>query len=98
MTDLRQVAHCLILVAALGCSRAPDSSTPAGEATAQLGSITVTRRRWNGTEAPMGDLRFDPQFGAQFITFNVDGNPKKARGYLKNVSGTTIDTFDIFAD
>lgn len=38
------------------------------------------------------------QFGAQFITFNVDGNPKKARGYFKNVSGTTIDTFDIFAD
>jgi hypothetical protein len=38
------------------------------------------------------------QFGAQFITFNVDGNPKKARGYFKNISGQTIDTFDIFAD
>lgn len=38
------------------------------------------------------------QFGAQFITFNVDGNPKKARGYFKNVGGATIDSFDIFAD
>jgi predicted phosphodiesterase len=37
-------------------------------------------------------------FGAQFITFNVDGNPKKARSYFKTISGTTIDTFDIFAD
>jgi hypothetical protein len=38
------------------------------------------------------------QFGAQFITFNVDGNPRKARGYFKNISGGIIDTFDIFAD
>ena len=38
------------------------------------------------------------QFGAQFITFHVDGNPKKARGYFKNIGGGTIDTFDIFAD
>ena len=38
------------------------------------------------------------KFGAQFITFNVDGNPKKARAYFKNISGTTIDSFVIFAD
>jgi predicted phosphodiesterase len=37
-------------------------------------------------------------FGALFITFNVDGNPKKARGYFKNIAGTTIDSFTIFAD
>jgi hypothetical protein len=30
--------------------------------------------------------------------FNVDGNPKKAHGYFKNIAGQTIDTFDIFAD
>ena len=37
-------------------------------------------------------------FGAQFITFNVDGNPKKATGYFKTMSGQVIDTFTIFAD
>jgi hypothetical protein len=37
-------------------------------------------------------------YGAQFITFNVDGNPKKARSYYKTISGTTIDNFTIFAD
>jgi hypothetical protein len=37
-------------------------------------------------------------YGVQFITFNVDGNPKKARSYFKSISGTVLDTFDIFAD
>jgi hypothetical protein len=37
-------------------------------------------------------------FGALFITFNVDGNPRKARAYFKTIAGNTIDTFDIFAD
>jgi predicted phosphodiesterase len=37
-------------------------------------------------------------FGALFITFNVDGNTKKARGYFKDINGKTIDTFEIFAD
>ena len=38
------------------------------------------------------------QYGAQFIMFNVDGNPKKARSYFKNISGQIIDDFTIFAD
>ena len=38
------------------------------------------------------------QYGAQFIAFNVDGNPRKARGYFKTRNGAVIDTFDIFAD
>jgi hypothetical protein len=37
-------------------------------------------------------------FGAQFITFNVDGDPKKACGYFKSVSGTVVDSFTVFAD
>ena len=37
-------------------------------------------------------------YGVLFITFNVDGNPKNARAYFKNIAGATIDTFDIFAD
>jgi predicted phosphodiesterase len=37
-------------------------------------------------------------FGVQFIVFNVDGNPKKAHAYFKNVAGQIIDAFDIYAD
>ena len=37
-------------------------------------------------------------FGAQFIEFNVDGNPKKARGYFKAISGTSVDTYTVFHD
>jgi hypothetical protein len=35
------------------------------------------------------------QYGALFITFNVNGDPNKARGYFKTISGQTIDEFDI---
>jgi len=38
------------------------------------------------------------KFGAQFITFNVGGEPKKASGYFKTISGTVVDTFEITAD
>jgi hypothetical protein len=34
-------------------------------------------------------------YGALFISFNVDGNPNKARGYFKNVSGQVVDQFEI---
>lgn len=37
------------------------------------------------------------QFGALFIIFNYQGNPNKAHGYFKNVSGIIIDEFDITA-
>jgi hypothetical protein len=37
-------------------------------------------------------------YGATFIVFNVDGNPKKAHAYFKTVSGQIIDEYDIFAD
>lgn len=35
--------------------------------------------------------------GALFIIFNYNGNPNKAHGYFKNVSGQIIDEFDITA-
>ena len=35
------------------------------------------------------------KFGALFIEFHVDGDPTKARGYFKDISGNVIDTFDI---
>ena len=36
--------------------------------------------------------------GALFIDFNVDGDPRKARGYFKNVAGQVIDRFDVVAE
>ncbi|MDX2019667.1 MAG: DNRLRE domain-containing protein [Deltaproteobacteria bacterium] len=38
------------------------------------------------------------QFGALFLTFHVDGNPKKGTGYFKNVSGQVIDSFTFYVD
>ena len=35
------------------------------------------------------------KYGALFITFNVDGDPSKARGYFKNIDGELIDEFEI---
>jgi hypothetical protein len=34
-------------------------------------------------------------FGSTFISFGVDGNPKKALGYFKNIAKEVIDTFEI---
>ena len=42
----------------------------------------------------------DARFGALFITFHVDGDPKKARGEFFNIKDpqTPIDSFTITAD
>jgi hypothetical protein len=37
------------------------------------------------------------RFGAEFITFNVDGDPRKARGYFKNIDGEVVDRFELRA-
>lgn len=34
-------------------------------------------------------------YGVTFVTFNVDGDPKKARGYMKSTGGIEIDSFEI---
>jgi predicted phosphodiesterase len=36
-------------------------------------------------------------YGALFITFHVDGDPHKARGYFKNIDGELIDEFVVYA-
>ena len=38
------------------------------------------------------------KYGVLFIEFNIDGDPRKARGYFKNVDGEVIDTFTLMAD
>ena len=35
------------------------------------------------------------QYGALFIEFHVDGDPNKARGYFKNISGQVVDEFTV---
>jgi hypothetical protein len=37
-------------------------------------------------------------FGALFLDFYVDGDPKKARGYFKNVDNQVVDEFTITKD
>ena len=37
------------------------------------------------------------EYGALFITFNVDGDPRQAHGYFKNINHEIIDEFDITA-
>lgn len=37
------------------------------------------------------------QYGALFIEFHVNGDPKAARGYFKNINGEVIDRFTITA-
>lgn len=39
------------------------------------------------------DQDADP--GVLFIDFNVDGDPRKARGYFKNIKGRVVDTFTV---
>lgn len=36
--------------------------------------------------------------GALFIEFHVDGEPRKARGYFKNIRGEIIDEFELYND
>jgi len=49
----------------------------------------------NGEWASIYTSNQGAAYGALFITFYVDGDPYKARGYFKNISGTVVDSFDI---
>ncbi|MFQ6026838.1 MAG: phytase, partial [Dehalococcoidia bacterium] len=49
----------------------------------------------NGEWASIYTSNQSANYGALFITFHVDGQPDKARGYFKNIDGVVVDTFDI---
>ena len=51
-----------------------------------------------GEWAKLYTLSQGGKYGATFVTFNVDGNPKLARGYFKDISGTVVDQFEIRRD
>jgi hypothetical protein len=52
----------------------------------------------NGEWASIYTTQQNAQFGALFIEFNVDGDPRKARGYFKDIAGNTPDQFTVTAD
>jgi|GEM_PF-1744924 len=49
----------------------------------------------NGEWASIYTSNQGANYGALFITFYVDGDPRKARGYFKDINGRVIDTFEI---
>jgi uncharacterized protein GlcG (DUF336 family) len=51
----------------------------------------------NGEWASIYTSNQNAEFGALFIEFHVDGNPRKARGYFKNVLGEVIDQFTVWS-
>jgi hypothetical protein len=52
----------------------------------------------NGEWAKIYTSNQNANYGALFITFNVDGDANKAQGYFKTIDGSIIDTFDLQAD
>jgi len=42
--------------------------------------------------------RYTDTYGALFIVFHVDGDPRRARGYFKNIDGEIIDAFDLVSE
>jgi len=51
----------------------------------------------NGEWASVYTSSQGANYGALFIEFNVDGDPRKANGYFKDIDGDVIDTFTIYA-
>ena len=68
-----------------------------GSAGRNLDAIT----RCTGSNVNASDCKniwaagYGDSWGALFITFNVNGNPRKAHGEFYNVAGDLIDSFDI---
>lgn len=58
-------------------------SSIGGEDTRSLEASVAAAPYWAST--------YTGSFGALFITFNVDGNPKKAEGYFKTVGDVVVD-------
>ncbi len=46
----------------------------------------------NGVTTPLGG---SSSYGATFVTFNVGGDPKKAKGYFKTITGVEVDAYEI---
>ena len=52
----------------------------------------------NGEWAEIYTSDQEAQYGALFIEFHVDGDPRKAKGYFNNIDGVTVDSFTILSD
>lgn len=51
----------------------------------------VALRPMEGTSEPHWASTYNAKYGVLFIEFNVDGDPRKAHGYFKNIDGVVID-------
>jgi hypothetical protein len=68
-------------------------------------SIRVQRRCWpaaypygcDGEWAFVYTADQQARFGALFIAFGEDGDPRRARGYFKNIDGRVVDEFTMVA-
>jgi hypothetical protein len=66
-------------------------------------SVRVQKRCWpvtppygcRGEWAKIYTSNQSAQYGALFITFYVNGDPNRAHGYFKNISGQIVDEFDV---
>jgi hypothetical protein len=58
-------------------------SSLGGQDSRPLNTSVAAMRHWGST--------FGGSFGALFVDFNVDGDPRKARGYFKTIGGTIVD-------
>ncbi len=62
-------------------------------------SVSEQRRCFDGCSGEWASIytsNQDAAFGALFIIFHVDGDPRKARGYFKNIEGEVIDRFEVY--
>lgn len=59
---------------------------------------TCTKSDFTGQDKSRDLSSPSAKHGATFITFNVDGNPYKARGYHKLIDGTIVDEFELYAE
>ena len=83
------LSACLLLAAVARAE--PSASAAAAPSPASSEALESARRHFkNGVK-----LSTPSGYGATFVTFNVDGDPKKARGYVKNVAGVEIDSYEI---
>ena len=66
-------------------------------------SVRVQKRCWpvtppygcRGEWAKIYTSNQSAQYGALFITFYVNGDPNKAHGYFKNITGQIVDEFEV---
>lgn len=92
--DSVEVTHgsSFVFVSGLGGSSKADYHADLHDDDTWWASI-YTENRYLNNGVDVADYDYD--YGALFITFNVDGDATKARGVFKTIEGDTIDSFEV---